>query len=241
MSNGFEALKPFVAEIKERSRKKEAEEEQKKKTAQRIARDTLDFMRVMEQTGVKTATGVKLSAKTADGDIDFSRAMGAAGVKPLSSPKRVHHYKKSAPEPRQTLADNQQVLADAMSDEADPSDFLESEDGLSWRRQGVGPDVPRDLRRGRWCVVGQLDLHGMIVEEARLAVGEFLKKCQSQERLCLRIIHGKGNGSPNHMAILRDKVRRWLKQRDEVIAFAEAREIDGGAGVTLVRLRPAKR
>lgn len=241
MSNGFEALKPFVAEIKARSKKKQDEEEVKKKTAERIARDTLDFMRVMKESGVKTATGVKLSAKTADGDIDFSRAMGAAGVEPLSTPKRVHHYKKSNPEPTQTLADNRQVLADSMSDEADPSDFLESEDGLAWRRTGVGPDVPRDLRRGRWCVVGQLDLHGMIVEEARLAVAEFLKKCQSQERLCLRIIHGKGNGSPNHMAVLREKVRRWLKQRDEVIAFAEAREIDGGAGVTLVRLRPAKR
>ena len=49
-------------------------------------------------------------------------------------------------------------------------EFLESEDGLSFRRPEVGPDVPRDLRRGRWVVMGQLDLHGMFVEEAREAV-----------------------------------------------------------------------
>jgi DNA-nicking Smr family endonuclease len=89
--------------------------------------------------------------------------------------------------------------------------------------------------------VGQIDLHGMFVDEARDAVAQFLKRAQATERLCVRIIHGKGNGSPNRQSVLREKVRRWLKQRDEVIAFAEPRENDGGAGATLVRLRPQKR
>jgi DNA-nicking Smr family endonuclease len=154
----------------------------------------------------------------------------------------VRHAKKpAAPVPSQTIADNRQVLEDSLSDELDSVEFLESEDGLAFRRPGVGPDVPRDLRRGRWSVVGQIDLHGMFVDEARDAVAQFLKHAQATERLCVRIIHGKGNGSPNRQSVLREKVRRWLKQRDEVIAFAEPRENDGGAGATLVRLRPQKR
>ena len=40
---------------------------------------------------------------------------------------------------------------------------------------------------------------------------------------------------------LREVVRRWLKQRDEVVAFCEPREIDGGAGATIVRLRALPR
>ena len=43
------------------------------------------------------------------------------------------------------------------------------------------------------------------------------------------------------IGVLREVVRRWLKQRDEVVAFCEPREIDGGAGATIVRLRALPR
>ena len=124
-----------------------------------------------------------------------------------------------------------------MSDDLDSIEFLESEDGKSFRRPGIGPDVPRDLRRGRWSVRAQIDLHGMTVDDARSAVAEFLKNARKQELFCVRIIHGKGNGTPGRIGVLREVVRRWLKQRDEVVAFCEPREIDGGAGATIVRLR----
>ena len=65
----------------------------------------------------------------------------------------------------------------------------------------------------------------------------FLKSARKQEMFCVRIIHGKGNGTPGRIGVLREVVRRWLKQRDEVVAFCEPRENDGGAGATIVRLR----
>ena len=40
--------------------------------------------------------------------------------------------------------------------------------------------------------------------------------------------------------VLKAHVRRWLMQRDEVLAFAQARAADGGAGAVVVLLRPSQ-
>ena len=241
MSNGFEALAPLADKLKTQARKQEAEREAKQKASEHIARETNVFLDVMNQTGVKAMAGVRIKPRIEEKDIDFASAMRKAGVAPLGVSERVQHKKNVRPEPRQTIADNESVLEESLSDELDSIEFLESDDGKSFRRPGIGPDVPRDLRRGRWSIVGQIDLHGMFVEEARIAVVDFLKKCQMHEWLCVRIIHGKGNGSPDRQSVLREVVRRWLKQRDEVVAFCEPREIDGGAGATIVRLRALPR
>ena len=43
----------------------------------------------------------------------------------------------------------------------------------------------------------ELDLHGLNRDGARSEVALFLAHCQSHSYRCVRIIHGKGNGSPN--------------------------------------------
>ena len=48
---------------------------------------------------------------------------------------------------------------------------------------------------------------------------------------------GKGYGSEGGHSVLKEKVRRWLKQCDCVMAFAEAQEIDGGSGALIVLLK----
>ena len=54
---------------------------------------------------------------------------------------------------------------------------------------------------------------------------------------CVRVVHGKGNGSPGREPVLKARVRRWLVQKEEVIAFVEPRNTAGGAGAVLVLLR----
>ena len=238
--NGFEALKPMADQLKAAHRERTEQKKREDEIKRTIARGTREFLDTMQRTGVRAAEGVRVARTATDKDIDFASAMRQAGIEPLGAQKRVAAKKKPAqPVPRQTMADEKAVLAESLSDENDSVEFLESEDGLSFRRPEVGPDVPRDLRRGRWVVMGQLDLHGMFVEEAREAVVDFIKKSRANDRLCVRIIHGKGNGSPDRQSILREKVRRWLKQFDEVVAFAEPFERDGGAGATVVRLKPS--
>src|SRR5438093_1144811 len=74
---------------------------------------------------------------------------------------------------------------------------------------------------------------------AREQLGAFLHEADRQGLRCVRVIHGKGNGSPGRAPVLKGKVRGWLVQKSEVIAFTQARASDGGHGALIVLLRPS--
>jgi DNA-nicking Smr family endonuclease len=142
-----------------------------------------------------------------------------------------------SPAPRQRQADEREVLDQSISDEIDIESLLETDESLSWRRSGIGADVVKKLRRGQWSIRGQIDLHGLRVDEARLALVEFLVHARRNEWRCLRVIHGKGLGSPSREPVLKGKVMKWLAQREEVMAFCQARPNDGGGGALIVLIR----
>ena len=83
--------------------------------------------------------------------------------------------------------------------------------------------------------------HGLTVDEARDTVAAFLSENQARNHRCVRIVHGKGYGSVGGQSILKELVRRWLKQRREVMCFVEAPPNDGGGGAVLVLLSQAPR
>lgn len=171
-----------------------------------------------------------------DDDLEAFRA-AVLDAKPLAQ-SRIHHpADKPRPTPRQFLRDERQALADSLSDNFIPAHELESGEELLYLRDGHSPDILRKLRRGHWVVQEQLDLHGMRSEEARAYVAEFLAQCKKRGARCVRIIHGKGLGSRNREPVLKHKLRSWLMQRDEVIAYCQAREVDGGSGAVVVLLK----
>ncbi len=141
------------------------------------------------------------------------------------------------PLPLQREADERAALQEALSDEVDIETLLLTDDGLSFRREGVGPDVVTRLRRGHWAIQAQLDLHGLRREEAREALAAFLREAAQRGWRCLRVVHGKGHGSPGKQPVLKAKVQRWLGQHAEVLAFAQASAPQGGAGALVVLLR----
>ncbi|MFZ6719564.1 Smr/MutS family protein [Undibacterium sp. Ji49W] len=141
------------------------------------------------------------------------------------------------PLPFQHLADEQAALQESLSDEFDADSLLETDENLSYTRTGVGQDVVRKLRKGHWVIQAQLDLHGLRRDEARDSLGEFLRKCMRNGTRCVRIIHGKGLGSVNKEPVLKQKVRNWLIQKDEVLAFSQATAADGGSGALIVLLK----
>ncbi|HWW04279.1 Smr/MutS family protein [Collimonas sp.] len=170
-----------------------------------------------------------------DADI-FRSSIG--NVKPLSVPPK---FTPNAPRPlpiaRQHLADEQAALHESLSDDFTIETLLDSDEALSFARNGIGPDVMRKLRRGHWTIQQQLDLHGLRREEAREALAEFLRLAAKRGWRCVRIIHGKGLGSVNKEPVLKSKVRNWLVQKEEVLAFCQATAAEGGSGALLVLLK----
>jgi DNA-nicking Smr family endonuclease len=167
----------------------------------------------------------------------FREAVGDAV--PLPSSGRVDPSPQPVPPvARQFERDESLALAESISDEIDIDRLLDTDDALSYRRPGIGIDVVRRLRRGHWVIQDRIDLHGLRVDEAREALIAFIAQCMKREVRCVRIIHGKGLGSPSREPVLKGKVLRWLAQRTEVLAFCQAGPSDGGSGALLALLKP---
>ncbi len=166
----------------------------------------------------------------------FKRAIGA--VQPLAHEPRV----TLSPVPAKPLAFQQQlddhnVLRESLSDDFDVSTLLDTDDELSYRSTGIGTDVTQKLRKGHWSLQGQIDLHGLRSDEAREALGQFIRDASKRGWRCIRVVHGKGLGSPGKTPVLKSKVQRWLVQKTEVLAFVQAKGSEGGAGALVVLLK----
>ena len=132
--------------------------------------------------------------------------------------------------------DEQAVLIEAISDEFDVGTLLDVDELLSFRRPGIGTDVTHKLRRGDWSIQRQLDLHGLRRDEAREHLSFFIREAHQHGIRCVRVIHGKGLGSPGKAPVLKSRVHSWLVQKQEVLAFVQAKPADGGGGALVVLL-----
>ncbi len=169
----------------------------------------------------------------------FARAVGP--IKPLPAQHQPGHRASlprvaTAPIAVQHQLDEQAVMQEALSDEFDVETLLDTDDALSYRRPGIGTDVTRKLRKGGWSIQGQVDLHGLRREDARQALVDFIKDAARMGWRCVRVVHGKGLGSPGKTPVLKGKVQSWLIQKQEVLAFVQARPAHGGAGALVVLL-----
>ena len=161
-------------------------------------------------------------------------------VTPLPRPVKVE-LDRPLPRPvaAQRLRDDQDALKDSLSDHPAWDAGMETGEELSYARNGIGAQVLRKLRRGHWVIQDELDLHGLTAEQARALLVEFLNSCIRRGLRCVRIIHGKGLGSKNREPVLKRKMAGWLMQRDEILAFCQARRAEGGSGAVVVLLRGA--
>lgn len=169
----------------------------------------------------------------------FELAVGP--VRPISRTGRIAPRPVAVePQPVQRLRDEASVMREALSDEFDVETLLHTDDLLSYRLPGLGADVVRKLREGRWSIQRQIDLHGLRTDEAREALGQFVRESHQLGLRCVRVVHGKGLGSPGRTPVLKGRVLRWLVQKSEVMAFVQARPAEGGAGALVVLLQPVQ-
>lgn len=165
-----------------------------------------------------------------------------ADAQPLPASGRVHlGAPPPPPRPLQHLADERAALHESMHGTIGLQDRLEGGDEPSYLRTGLAFTVLRDLRRGRWVVQDEVDLHGLNRDEARQLLAGFMAECLHHGKRCVRVIHGKGLRSPQKTSILRQLVRGWLAQRDETLAYCQAKPQDGGEGALIVLLRSPKK
>jgi len=161
---------------------------------------------------------------------EFKKAV--ADVTPLKRHKRVA-LKPPAPQPvpHQRRRDEAAALAESLSGPLSADDALETGEELSYLRDGMARETLRKLRRGHWSIQDGIDLHGLTRDQASAVVVEFLEQCLARGLRCVRIVHGKGLG------ILKARLRKWLPQREEVLAYCQAPASDGGSGALLVLLK----
>jgi DNA-nicking Smr family endonuclease len=185
-----------------------------------------------------------------DDDMTFHRMM--SGVTPLDagSKSRVpmttdvrpgEQRVKAAELQNRARAEAEAAIAHLHSIVDDAARFEVSDDGkrVEGRRVDAAPDLVRSLRRGMLPIDGRLDLHGLTAEQAQAKLVEFLGTMRARNERCVLVIHGKGERVPGS-GVLRGEIAAWLSQgkaREHVMAFATARDDDGGEGAVYVALR----
>ncbi|HEX6004329.1 MAG TPA: Smr/MutS family protein [Burkholderiales bacterium] len=179
----------------------------------------------------------KASSKPPAEEIDLLRAT-LADVTPLP---RSNRARIASPPPRpiaaQRLRDERAVLRDSLSPLSPWESGLETGEELVYLRAGLPALTLRKLRRGHWVIQDEIDLHGLTTPEAHALLATFLAASLRRGLRCVRVIHGKGLRSKNREPVLKQKVGRWLAQRDEVLAYCQARRTEGGSGAVVVLLK----
>lgn len=176
----------------------------------------------------------KASIEKTDQDL-FRQAVADAQPLPQHG-KLLRTQDAPPPYPVQSHLDDHAVLEESLSACWTAQDWLDSGDEPNFLRPGLSRQVLRKLRSGTWVIQDQLDLHGLDRHQAREALAGFLANCLRRGVRCVRVIHGKGLGSKNREPVLKTKVKHWLVQREEVLAYCQARPVDGGSGALVVLL-----
>jgi DNA-nicking Smr family endonuclease len=149
-------------------------------------------------------------------------------VEPYRAPRR--------PMPDQKIRDQRRVMDELLDHTADAAS-VGSGDEISWLKNGYPRKLLRQLRRGHYTIQEEIDLHGYTVAEAKSVLVCFLQDCTAMQLGCVRVIHGKGLGSPGRVPVLKGKVLKWLSISDDVIAICSAPATDGGTGAVYVLIR----
>lgn len=114
----------------------------------------------------------------------------------------------------------------------------DTDEYIEWVGRGTRKDIAERLHRGEFSVQDHIDLHGLTEEEAAAACAEFIAESVRKCLSCVKVIHGRGLRSPGG-PVLKRALERWLRGplSRHVLAYATARDCDGGLGATYVLLK----
>ena len=152
-----------------------------------------------------------------------------SGTTPMPEP---HDQANSNPEAIPTQSDGQSVPAS----DRNPAKGILSQDGDLFYRAGVQKNTLKNLKRGRFKVHAEIDLHGCTRREALHYLQAFLDRCRAEQLDCVRVVTGKGRSSPGHRSVIREATLDSLRHQPRVLAYSSAPPSDGGSGAFYVLL-----
>lgn len=159
-----------------------------------------------------------------------------AGVVPLKTTAKTESKK-----PR-TTAPTHATEAFAVSSDAPGSEFADNlnditaEDGSSHRKNGIQKRTMQKLRKGRFTLGAELDMHNMTVQSAHPVLLQFIADATSRSLESIRVIHGKGLRSENGPR-LKIMTQQVLQNHPRVLAYTQCKPGDGGSGAVDVLLK----
>jgi len=159
-----------------------------------------------------------------------------ADVVPLKTRPTTESRPPRKPIPDQRALTVSRAPGPAVPNPPDAHACTTSEDGTTHRKNGIQLRTLQNLKRGRFKIAAQLDLHNMTVETARSVLLDFIARKQSESVQAVRIIHGKGLRSENGPR-LKQMTRQVLREHPVVRAYASCKPSDGGSGAVDVLLK----
>lgn len=217
----FEALKDLKINLKEKK-----EEPQKRATAP-VSGPSQD------KKNEKTDRELFLEAMTGVREIkEFSGAFEEAGA---SGPA-----KRGLPDGPKAQEQDPAALLEELVSGKKKIVLEQTGEYMEWTAPGATPDIARRLHRGEFAIREYIDLHGLDRQEAFDALCLFFREAIRKKAPCVKVIHGRGLRSPGG-PVLKEALCRWLQGpfRKHVLAYASARNCDGGLGATYVILKQA--
>lgn len=172
-------------------------------------------------------------SKQDDNDNLFKKVMD--NVPAITQDKIEPYRKPRKPIPEQRYADEERVLQELLS-ASDESTSFYSGDELTYLSDGYPNRLLKRLRNNEYSMQDELDLHGLVASEAKEEVHRFINDCASDKLRAVRIVHGKGQHSPNKKPVLKNLILGWLIKNKHVVAVSSATHRDGGTGAVYILL-----
>jgi DNA-nicking Smr family endonuclease len=162
-------------------------------------------------------------------------------VEPVRVKSEKAFLKPPPPAPRGSDAEEEALLqlSELVTGQG-PFDLADSDEFIEGSALGLDPQILRKLRRGDYALGAHLDLHGLTRAEAKEQLSVFLQASRLKGHRCVLVVHGRGLHSKDQLPVLKQSLQTWLSQGrlgKAVLAFATARQHDGGAGAVYVLLR----
>jgi DNA-nicking Smr family endonuclease len=129
-----------------------------------------------------------------------------------------------------------EIVGPAHFSTEDAREHIDAADGSSHRKNGIQKRTLQKLKRGRFTIGAELDLHNMTMETGHAALLGFIADALSRSLESVRIIHGKGLRSENGPR-LKLMTRQLLREHPQVLAYTTCKPSDGGTGAVDVLLK----